>query len=172
MFDIPLEYLTIGLWVVGGVTISAVLFLLTIMLVISIIECNHKFEFHLGFQVQHHRREAWPLGGDAGSTDQQSKITKPINTTANDRQLAMQGGILTALPPEKMGSQTMGEGSPMSLYPPNKIHASCDLCKSPIARYEGYRHAPIGVKRVVCAECQAKLGLPLREAEAYANFRD
>jgi hypothetical protein len=143
-----------------------------LLLSISIIEWKHEFTFHVSFAIRHDRREAWPLGGDAGSTDQQVKITNQVNQTPNDRRLAMKGGILTALPTDTMGSRSIGDQDVTSLYPPNKIHSSCTLCNDPIPRYEGYRHALIGAKRVVCAKCQKELGLPLRDAEAYASYRD
>jgi len=140
------------------------------MISISNTEWKLEIDFHayLGKPTQPGR--SLPLGdrGNVAPGLPNGKVTSP----AHDDSSAVKGGTLAALPTETIIGSSMGEGGVMSLYPPNKIHARCDLCQGPIPRYEGYRHAPIGVKRVVCAECQAKLGLPIREEETYANLRD
>jgi hypothetical protein len=145
--------------------------LFPLLISISINELNHEFTFRIAFAVRQHQREASPLGGGAGHVDA-TKKTNQANSIPNDRHLAMQGGILTALPTDAIGRMPMGENDPQSLYLPNKIHASCDLCGAAIPRYDGYRHALIGVKRVVCSSCQSSLGLPLRDADTYASYRD
>ncbi len=53
--------------------------------------------------------------------------------------------------------------SPADLFPANRITAKCSKCLQMISRGDGYRHNRVGEKKIYCADCHIKMGLPLRD---------
>ena len=45
----------------------------------------------------------------------------------------------------------------------NSICKKCDGCGKDIARFQGYRHELIGLRKTFCRECQIKMNLPVRD---------